>query len=340
MSSEAPVDRSAALRSWWQLAAGCLATATALTRLSMTSAGRTSRLLPADGQLDPAADASYWAFMWEVVAGTVGNVAGLLAEIVPAMVVPVVVPIIGAWLALQREPVRARLGLATVAAWGVMFGLATLVATLAIGPVPQHLPWLATGTLGTAALVAALLALRAHPGPFRLEAPLMRTVAMAAIAMWGVAQVAAVVLPRLVLSPAVGSFAPTDGEWFDRVIGLHLPGLVAVLAIAVVVWRYDVLLGGPAATVVAVQAAMSLPDQLASPLASAPGARQEAALPEIAGLPVDTVVHSIAALMVIAAVAGFVLAARAKWHAHTEESAHADDSAHRFPDGGPRSPDQ
>lgn len=317
MSSEAPVDRSAALRSGWQLAAGGLAAASALTRLSMTAAGRTSRLLPADGHLDAAADASYLAFMWEVVAGTVGNVAGLLAEAAPAVVVPVVVPTVGAWLALQRESVRARLGLATVAAWGVMVGLATLVGTLAVGPVPQHLPWLVTGALGTAALVAALLALRAHPGSFRCEAPLMRAVAMAAIAVWGVAQVAAVVLPRLLLSPAVGSVAPTDGEWFGRVVGLQLPGLVAVLAIAVVVWRSDVLLAGPAATVVAVRAVMSLPNQLASPLASAPGPRREANLPEIAGLPVDAVVHAIAALIVIVAVAGFVLVARAEWHART-----------------------
>lgn len=321
MNSETSPDERGALPSWWQLGAGGLATASALVWLvavvTMSSAWGTNGLLPTDGQLDAAADASYWAFLWEVISGIAGNLAGLIPEVAPAVVMPVVVPAVGAWLTRRREVVRARLGLATVAAWGVVFALAGMLTTVVVGPVPRHLPWLMAGTLGVAALIAALLALRSQPEPFRLELARSRLVAAAAIVLWGLGQVAAAMVHRI-LSPGLGASAATDGEWLAHLVGFQLPGLLALVAIVVVVCRRDTLLAVPAATVVAIQAVMSLSERLAPPTP-----HRETALPEIVGIPVDAAVHATAAAIVVAAVAGLILAARTEWHARTGGSVHA-----------------
>lgn len=323
MSSEEPADqRGGELRSWWDWATAGLAAGSALVWLvgvpAITSFWRRSGFLPADGQLDAAAEASYGAFLWEVASGIAGNVVGFFAEIAPAVVLPVIVPVVGVWLALRDRPVRAQLGLATVAAWGAAFVLPGMVTAVAVGPTPRHLPSLVAGTLGMFALAAALLALRVRPGCLRLEAPSMRTVGAAAILLWGVGRAAAVVLDR-VLSPAIGASASTQPPWFGEVLGMHLPGLVAMLVIATVVWRRDALLAVPAALVVAVQAVMSLIERLA-PSARPPGPQRGPALPEIAGVPVDVAVLAIAAAIVVAATVRLALAARAEWHDRTASS--------------------
>lgn len=323
MSAEQPADqRGRELRSGWHWAAAGLAAGSVLVWLvgvpTITSLWRRSGFLSAGGQLDAAAEASYGAFLWEVVSGIAGNVVGVFAEIAPAVVLPVMVPAVGAWLALRHRPVRAQLGLATVAAWGVAFVLPGMVTAVAVGPTPRHLPSLGAGTLGIFALVAALVALRARPGWLWLQAPSMRAVGAAAIVLWGVGRAAAAVSDR-VLSPAIGASVSTPLPWFGDVLGMHLPGLVAMLAIATVVWRRDALLAAPAATVVAVQAVMSLIERLAPP-ASPAGPQREPALPEIAGVPVDVAVLAIAAAIVVAATVRLALAARAEWHDRTASS--------------------
>lgn len=310
-STDAPYG---ALRSWWQLGAAGLAVASALVWLvavvTMTSSWEATGLLPADGQLDAAAGASYWAFLWQVAGGIAGNLARLLAEVAPAVVLPIVVPAVGAWLARRREPVRARLGLATLVAWGGLFALVGMVSTV-VGPVPRHPPWLVAGTLGLAALAAALQALRVHPGPSWLGAPTTRTVAAAAIAVWGMARLAAAVLYQA-LASVPGAPAPAESAWLDQLVGFELPGLVAVLAVAVVVWRRDTVLAIPM-VVVAIQAVMSLTERWA-PATSPTGPRFEPTLPEIAGIRVDAAVEGLGAVIIVAAAAGLVGAARAEWY--------------------------
>lgn len=327
MSSEPSTDASdGALRSRWQLAAAGLAAAAALVRLVavVNSSWPATGLLPTDGRLDAAAETSYWAFLWEVAGGTAGNVAGLLAQVAPAVVLPVVVPAVGAWLAQRREPIRARLGLATVATWGGLFALAGMVSTVLAGSVPRLSSWLLAGTLGVAALAAALWALRVHPGSWRLETPTTRAVAAAAIAVWGMAGVAVAGLQRASVPEALAAAQPA---WFDHLIRFQLPGLVAVLAVAVVVWRRDTLLAVPAAVVVAIQAVVSLIERWARPTSPA-DPRFEPTLPEIAGIPVDAAVEALGAAVVVAAAAGLVVAARAEWHNRRLGSVPAESSPH------------
>lgn len=129
------------------------------------------------------------------------------------------------------------------------------------------------------------------------------------------------------LASVPGAPAPVEPAWFAHLVSVELPGLVAVLVIAIVVWRRDTLLAVPATVVVAIQAVVSLTERWAPPTSPA-DSRFEPTLPEIAGIPVDAVVEALGAAVVVAAAAGSVVAARAEWHKRKLGSVPAESSPH------------
>lgn len=194
--------RSAAVRQWEQIAAG-LAVAAALAWL-------VSRLVGGPGGL--------------------GQASGVVTNIV--------VPAVAAWWAARRRAPHGPLGLAALAAWGAAFHLPALLGALVLpgpGPPAGAGPgaWAALGRIlpsgvAVAALVAALLALRARGDRRSLGAPGPRRGAAVAILLWGAAEAAAAVLRA--------SAAPMAPE--PSAAGPVLT-LVVVAAIAAVVWWFD-----------------------------------------------------------------------------------------------------
>lgn len=113
----------------------------------------------------------------------------------PEAVSRVAVPGVGVWLAATGQTRRARLGLGTLAAWGVVFHapslLAVLVLVVAEPPVGQEVmaALFAVGWRGLPVAVAgaALLALRTGGDRSVLEMAGRRRAAALGIALWALA---------------------------------------------------------------------------------------------------------------------------------------------------------
>lgn len=207
VTTHQPSDTSVggSLRSRWQSVAAGLAGAGALAWL----AGRVVAVLDQGADLSQAAHQT------------------------PVVLLNVAVPAWGAWLALRHDPRRVRLGLAMVATWGAAFHLPPLVSVLTFslgnglpGPgLSFALRDVLPSAVAVAALVAALLALRAAGNRYALNAPRVRKVAAAAIAVAALAPLATLAM---------------DWPQFPTPFfaGPLLSFLVS-LAIAAVVWTRD-----------------------------------------------------------------------------------------------------
>lgn len=293
-------------KSRWALLAGAFAGVSALIWLAWLPT--TVTWLPADSELSSAATASYWEFMWTVLSGFARSLGDLFSDVGPVLLPHVAVPAAGVWLVIRGDALRRWLGVVTLAAWGALFQLVGLMGAGVAGLRPLHLPSLAAGILGVGTLVAALLALRAHRASYPVGSRPRRAVA-AAIVLWTVGHATAMLLLAAQLSEAVRIGPPGPGWPISGVIALAPPVLV-LLAIAVVVWRYDSLLVVPAAVVVALHGLVQLAER-ALPDSALPEPPSIEPLPEVAGITIDAGIEVAALSVLLVAVAWLVLAARA-----------------------------
>lgn len=185
------------------------------------------------------------------VALDVASDGMVLAEVfqgVPTAVTQLVVPTTGVWLVTRRQVPHVPLGLAVIATWGAVVHLPPLVGAVAFQP-PMR--FLVPSALAVAALVAALLALRARWDRYALAAGTLRRTAAAAIGGWGLALVGGFLLHvpgwRL-LPPELWGPAPFP------VLAGPLLALAVLLVVAAVVWRRASLTAVPAVLVVTASA--------------------------------------------------------------------------------------
>jgi hypothetical protein len=170
----------------------------------------------------------------------------------PGVVTNVAVPAVATWWAARRPAPHAPMGLAAVAAWGAAFHLPTVLAAIVLPglagaepAVASTLGHLVPSGLAVAALVVALLALRARGDRRPLGAPGARKAAAGAVVLWGIAKAAASVVASrgAAMSPAASPAGP-------------LLALLVIVVIAAVMWRHDGITVKAAVVVVTIGAVM------------------------------------------------------------------------------------
>lgn len=231
------------------------------------------------------------------------------------LLLQVAVPAIGVWLTARRDGPRVWLGLAVIAAWGAVYHLVPLSAPVvasALGPLFQLVGVDLLGSpagpltyvLGTAAFVAALVALRGRTGPtWTSGAP--RMVAAVAMVVWAVT-IAVVPLTRQVLSSqGVGGLGPSLSAG-------TVAGFVVLLVIAAVVWRGDSLAAVGAAAVISVGALVRVLNSALAELTARPPPI-EAPSSVMEGAIIGLGVQAVAAVAVVAASAHLARVTYASW---------------------------
>lgn len=241
------------------------------------------------------------------VTEVVRDLLGLLLQVgVPAM---------GVWLTARRDGPGVSLGLAVIAAWGAIYHLvpqsAPMVAS-ALGPLFQlagiHVVGSPAGpltyVLGTAAFVAALVALRGRTRPTGIPAA-PRMVAAAAIAVWAVTIVGVPLTREVVSSQGVGGLGPS-------LSASTVAGFIVLLVIAAVVWRADSLTAVGAAAVIGIGALVRvLTSALAELTARPPPVEAPSSVMEGAIIAVG--VQAVAAVAVVAASTHLAQVTYASW---------------------------